>query len=267
MPRVTLRQVRQLLLLLMVVLSMQLLVSSAVRALHRRERASVAAYAALYADPGATPGLPGYGLPRGASPCVSRSPRKFDDAYVSSLVRDTSATPTDAAAARLRAVAYLARAALTDTVTGDFVETGAHADGAAALLLRTLRDYDTCGRRVWVFPAANGSAAEADSVTDAFRLRVVRGSCNTSCAAAGVGQVAVLRLSGRSFDDAIQPLLAFYDQLAAGGFVYVDEYYESVQVKRAVDAFRSVRDVWEPLNAVVGLQPSTVHAAWWQRRY
>lgn len=267
MPKVSLRQARQLLYAFALLLACQLLVTSTLRALHRRERASVEAYAALYADAGATPGLPGYGQPRGAALCVARSPKRFDDAYVTAMVRDTCGSPTDAAATRLRAVAYLARAALTDTVTGDFVETGAHTDGAAALLLRTLREYDTCGRRVWVFPRANDTLEEVEAVTDAFRLRVVRGGCNATCAGSGVGSVAVLRVSGRTFDDAVQPLMAFYDRLASGGYVYVDDYYESVHVKRAVDAFRSVRGVWEPLNGVTGSHASTVHAAWWQRRY
>lgn len=64
---------------------------------------------------------------------------------------------------RKRATLHLALAAVANDVKGDFVETGVYLGGSSTLLMRVLKDFDTCDRHFWAFdsfvglPGARGS--------------------------------------------------------------------------------------------------------------
>ena len=213
----------------------------------------------------AVPGLPGFRLAEGGA-CVSDS--SFSDAYVKAAVKDAGHVLSTE---RPRALVHMLHTAIAVTPDGDVFDAGGRPYESTELILRVLRDLDLCGRRVWSAPGSEALAGAAPPPRDAYRLRTLRGPCNETCFAAPVGAVALLRISGSTFADAAQPLQALYVRVQPGGIVLVEEYYASVRVKAAVDAFRSVVGATEPLSPVeeASLDPARpfVRAAWWQRNY
>jgi hypothetical protein len=68
------------------------------------------------------------------------------------------------AAVRLRATLELTLAALALPAGADIVETGAYLGGCTGLMLRALKAFDGCARRVWVFDSFEGlPAPDADA--------------------------------------------------------------------------------------------------------
>ncbi len=73
-----------------------------------------------------------------------------------------------------------------------------------------------------------------------------------------VGTIAVLHADGDWYDSVRLTLETFYDQVAAGGFVVIDDYGVWSGARQAVDEFRSDRAVAEPLVLVEA-------AAYWRK--
>ena len=67
--------------------------------------------------------------------------------------------------------------------------------------------------------------------------------------AASVGEIAVLRLDGDWYESTKIPLDHFYDSVAPGGVVIVDDYGTCFGSKKAVDEFRRERNLTSPLIA------------------
>lgn len=207
------------------------------------------------------PGLPGFGAARSASRCISPFP-KFNDTYV----KGACGTTHLAESMKLRAAAYLAHAAMADTEYGDMALVGAPKEPYAALLLRVVRDFDACGRRIWAHPdeleGPHGGGGD-----DAYRLRVLPGPCNSTIGKKTAPHVAFLIVSSSDFDTTICALSGFRTRMRPGGYVFVDGYHSSIEVKRAVDAFRTVHGMWEPMNVVEEHNCEPVSGSWWQTRY
>ena len=200
---------------------------------------------------------------------------------------------------RRRATMHLARAALLGDVQGDFVETGVYTGGTTALLIMVLRDFDTCGRKVWAFDSFQGfpddireedasggsnkgAAGDFYSSYDTFmenmrsvhaldesRLVVTKGFFNETCAKSAVTQIALLRLDGDLFVSTWDALDALYERVSPGGFVYVDDYGSFNGCKEAVDKFRTIHRIYEPMNIIqenTGAQPA-FEAVWWRKEH
>jgi hypothetical protein len=121
----------------------------------------------------------------------------------------------------------------------------------------------------WATLARLGHDARAPA--DAARLVVVRGWFNETLAAAPVRAIGLLHLDGDLFSSTWDALAAFYDRVVPGGYVYVDDYMTFRGCAEAVDTFRWVRGIGEPLRYVreePGLwekAPARVEAVFWRK--
>ncbi|MFM6006440.1 MAG: TylF/MycF/NovP-related O-methyltransferase [Sphaerospermopsis kisseleviana] len=64
-----------------------------------------------------------------------------------------------------------------------------------------------------------------------------------------VGEIAVLRLDGDWYESTKVPLENFYDLVVTGGLIIVDDYATCFGSRKAVDEFRSVHNITNPLKA------------------
>jgi hypothetical protein len=62
-----------------------------------------------------------------------------------------------------------------------------------------------------------------------------------------VGPIAVLRLDGDWYESTKIPLENFFDQITPGGFVIIDDYATCFGSRKAVDEFRTKRNLTTPL--------------------
>jgi len=196
-------------------------------------------------------GMPGFfGATRGA--CLAEGARS-DDAYVETMVRDTTSKIEDV---RARSIVFIARSAIADTPEGDIADFGGQHE---ALHLRVLREMDLCGRRLW---AVRGSKSPP---LDAYRLR----TCSANCTSISPKSLALIRITGSTFDSAASPLIEYYARLQIGGFVFVDDYYTHPKVKSAVDSFRFAARVTDPISHIEEdfREKPYIRAAWWQRTH
>lgn len=63
-----------------------------------------------------------------------------------------------------------------------------------------------------------------------------------------IGEIAVLRLDGDWYESTKIPLENFYELIAPGGFVIVDDYATCFGSRKAVDEFRTLNDIKTPLT-------------------
>ena len=62
-------------------------------------------------------------------------------------------------------------------------------------------------------------------------------------------------------------LEGLYDRVAAGGYIYVDDYGSFNGCREAVDAFRQSRRIYEPMHFIPERDGAQVvfEAVWWQK--
>lgn len=92
-----------------------------------------------------------------------------------------------------------------------------------------------------------------------------------------IGRISFLRLDGDLFVSTYDPLVYLYKRVIPGGIIYVDDYGSFRGCRKAVDKFREISRIWEPLHYVdesVALQTSELgshpplrfEAVWWRKR-
>jgi O-methyltransferase len=174
---------------------------------------------------------------------------------------------------RGRALLRLARQVDRDRVPGAIVDCGVWNGGSTVLL-----SIGAPGREVWAFdsfeglpeadPQLDGDEAQGwtgeclgaeDVLREGFaryadpqRLHVVKGWFQDTfpTAAEQVGQVAVLHADGDWYESVKLTLETFYDRIAPGGYVVIDDYGEWIGARRATDEFRAARGITAPLVTV-----------------
>jgi hypothetical protein len=174
---------------------------------------------------------------------------------------------------RGRALYRLARRVREDGVPGALVDCGVWNGGSTVLLSAGAPD-----REAWAFdsfeglpeadPERDGDEAQnwtgeclgaEDMLREGFRkyadparLHVVKGwfQDTFSTAADDVGEVAILHADGDWYDSVKLTLETFYDNIAPGGFVVIDDYGEWIGARRATDEFRAARGIDAPLVGV-----------------
>jgi hypothetical protein len=84
------------------------------------------------------------------------------------------------------------------------------------------------------------------------RLHVVKGWFEDTFpdAVADVGRVALLHADGDWYESVKLTLETFYDRIAPGGYVVLDDYGHWIGAKRATDEFRAARGITAPLVKV-----------------
>jgi O-methyltransferase len=170
--------------------------------------------------------------------------------------------------------------ALRRGVQGDLIETGVWRGGATIFMRAVLQAYADTDRRVWVADSFQGLpepnpaeypqdaddrhhthvelAVSLDQVQDNFRrygllddqVRFLPGWFHETLPRAPIERLAVLRLDGDMYESTIVALEALYPKLSPGGYLIVDDYGAVPGCRQAVDDYRRVHGITEPIEAI-----------------
>ncbi len=167
-----------------------------------------------------------------------------------------------------------------DRVAGDLIETGVWRGGATIFMRALLEIYDDRERTVWVadsfcglpppdparYPADAGDAhhtvqilavprSEVERNFAAYglldeRVRFVEGWFRDTLPAISAERFAIVRLDGDMYESTMQALTALYPRLSPGGFCIIDDYGAVPGCRSAVDDFRAMHGVTEPIEQI-----------------
>jgi hypothetical protein len=176
-----------------------------------------------------------------------------------------------------------------DGVPGDLIETGVWRGGSTILMRAILQRHGITDRTVWVsdsFAGLPSPTTDADQASGAFDLsgaeylavsledvranferfgllddsvRFLKGWFSETLQAAPINRLAVLRLDGDMYESTMDALLPLYPKVSHGGFVIVDDYHSWQACRKAVDEFRDLFAIKEPLVAI------DEQAVWWRK--
>ena len=161
-------------------------------------------------------------------------------------------------------------------VPGDFMETGVWRGGACMMMRAVLKAYQVTDRRVIAAdsfagfpPPSEGVSADAAFEFHTYRdfavpLKEVKaafaryglldeqvvfleGLFKDTLPAAPVEVLAVLRLDGDMYQATMDGLVNLYHKLSLGGTLIVDDYYLFESQRKAVDEFRAMYRINDPL--------------------
>lgn len=182
---------------------------------------------------------------------------------------------------RLDNIERCAERVFADHIEGDFLEAGV-CRGGAAIFMRALQvAYHQDDRRMWLADSFEGLpppsavpdvaagldlseprqpwlACGADSVREHFRrydlldgrVRFLEGYFAQTLPSAPVERLAILRIDADLYSSTREVLETLYDRVAPGGFVIVDDYGALAPCRQAVDEFRALRRLSEPLLVI-----------------
>jgi hypothetical protein len=168
-----------------------------------------------------------------------------------------------------------------DDVPGDLIETGVWRGGTVIFMRALLVAHGICDRTVWAadsfegfpkvrryeedrgqdFTAGLGDALLSvgiDTVQENFRryglldeqVRFLHGWFSETLPAAGIEQLAILRLDCDLYESTWDAMTALEPKVRRGGFVIVDDYGTYPQCRRAVDEYRARVGVGDPIERV-----------------
>jgi O-methyltransferase len=171
---------------------------------------------------------------------------------------------------------------LRENIAGDLVEAGVWKGGASMFMRAILRAHGEQTKKLFICDSFEGlpppeSQYEADhgdthhtvkylavdleSVKQNFRRFgcqhpknvFVKGWFKDTLSQLPTDQVALLRLDGDMYGSTMETLEALYDKVVPGGFILVDDY-GLTGCKMAIDAFRKLRHITEPIIEVTATQ-------------
>lgn len=164
--------------------------------------------------------------------------------------------------ARIQSLSRLAQRIEDEQIPGDVVECGVYRGGSAAILARRAT-HSRLERTVWLFdtfqgmpPATASDGPEADSWVgnlrsspqrverllrrtgaDMSRVRIVQGLFQDTFPTAHIPRIALLNMDADWYESIKLCLERFYDAVAVGGFVSIDDYELWPGCRQAVDEF------------------------------
>ncbi len=184
--------------------------------------------------------------------------------------------------ARLRNIIDCVTAVIAEDIPGDLLEAGVWRGGACILMAAVLAAYEAQdpwpNRAVWVadsfaglpppdpaFPEDAGDmhwtfeqlCVPADEVRANFarydllgpNVRLLEGLFRDTLPGP-VGPLAVLRLDADMYSSTWETIFRLYPLVSPGGFVIIDDYNEPNACRKAVDDYRYMAGVSEPLTRV-----------------
>lgn len=177
-------------------------------------------------------------------------------------------------AERLDNIRFCIESALTDDISGDFVECGVWRGGACIFAKAVLNAHGS-HKRVWLADSFQGMpklqsaedkidpeysefeyfAVSADQVRDHFRrfdllddnVHFIEGWFVDSLPRAPVKQISVLRLDGDHYSSTMDALNSLYDRVSQGGYIIIDDYNALAGCQTAVKEFRSKHGIAEEI--------------------
>ncbi len=186
--------------------------------------------------------------------------------------------------ARIQSLSRLAQRIEDEQIPGDVVECGVYRGGSAAIFARRAT-HSRLGRTVWLFdafrgmpPATASDGPEADSWVgnlrssprrverllrrtgaDMSRVRIVPGLFQDTFPTAHIPRIALLNLDADWYESIKLCLETFYDAVAVGGFVSIDDYRLWPGCQQAVDEFIRKRQL------TIRMQQVDEGASWFQK--
>jgi O-methyltransferase len=166
-----------------------------------------------------------------------------------------------------------------DGLFGDLAETGAWRGGACILMRGYLAAWNLRDKTVWVADSFEGLpepslpqdaeydlsaervpvlAVTLEEVQENFRryglldgqVRFLKGWFRDTLPVAPIDKLALLRLDGDLYESTMDALNALYHKVVPGGFVIVDDYGDFEPCRRAVDEFRDLHGVADPIEII-----------------
>jgi len=185
---------------------------------------------------------------------------------------------------RIQSLMRLAQRIEDEQIPGDVVECGVYRGGSAAILARSAT-HSRLGRTVWLFDAFQGmppatatDGPEASSWVgnlrssprrvervlrwtgaDVSRVRIVPGLFQETFRATHIPQIALLNIDADWYESVKLCLVAFYDAVAPGGIVSIDDYGLWPGCRQAVDEFLKERKL------AFRMQRVDESASWFQK--
>ncbi|MDT3734808.1 MAG: TylF/MycF family methyltransferase [Denitratisoma sp.] len=189
---------------------------------------------------------------------------------------------------RMANLRLLAEEALFNRVAGDFIETGVWRGGACIYLRAVLEAYGVKDRKVWAadsfeglpppdaaYPADSGDtfhtyselAVPLETVRHNFeryglldgQVVFLKGWFKDTLPGAQTGPLAILRMDGDMYESTMDALSHLYDRVSVGGYVIVDDYRVVEGCRKAVDEFRSRRNIDDEIIEIDGV------GVYWQK--
>ena len=185
---------------------------------------------------------------------------------------------------RIQNLTRLAQRIEDEEIPGDVVECGVYRGGSAAILARRAT-HSRLGRTVWLFdafqgmpPATASDGPQAGSWVgnlrssprrvgrllrrtgaDMTRVRIVPGLFQETFRATHIAQIALLNIDADWYESVKLCLETFYDAVAAGGIVSIDDYGLWPGCRQAVDEFIRNRQL------AIRMQRVEETAGWFQK--
>ena len=177
---------------------------------------------------------------------------------------------------RLKNIRYCIEQILRDDITGDFIETGVWRGGAAIYMRAVLKAHSIYNRTVWVADSFQGlpspdpkyPADENDLLHLRSRLVVSQNEVESHFRSYGLLDshvqflpgwfedslktfpgiaLALLRIDCDLYSSTHTVLTHLHDLVADGGYVIVDDYGAIPACRLAVDDFRRLRNISDPI--------------------
>jgi hypothetical protein len=181
---------------------------------------------------------------------------------------------------RLNNLEYCIREIKQGNIAGDIVETGVWRGGASIFMKGALTALGLNDRVLWLadsfqgLPAPELSSFAEDQGDDHYRyqflavpleevrgnfiryellddnVRFLKGWFEDTLPKAEIDQISLLRLDGDMYGSTMTALTSLYHKVSKGGFVVVDDYKALPQCKKAVEDFRSLHSISEPIQEI-----------------
>jgi hypothetical protein len=181
---------------------------------------------------------------------------------------------------RLNNIQYCVETVIREGIEGDFLEAGVWRGGASIFMRALLSAHNIKDRRVFVadsfaglpkpnaelYPQDAGDTHHTQSFLAVGRTEVesnfrkydlldeqvvfLEGWFKDTLPNASIRQLSVMRLDGDMYESTIDVLSALYSRLAVGGFCIVDDYSNLSPCKQAVEDFRKMNGIEDPIIRV-----------------
>jgi O-methyltransferase len=167
----------------------------------------------------------------------------------------------------LRALEQMTQKVVTEDIPGDIVECGVCNGGSAAVLAQLLKkSFD---RQLWLFDSFQGLpvpvAADGPSAPEVVgrlvgsedtvrrvlkqtgvpmeRVHIAAGWFHETFLHVQIDRIAFLHIDADFYESILLTLERFYDAVAPGGFVVLDDYYDWPGCKAALEEFAARREL------------------------
>lgn len=181
---------------------------------------------------------------------------------------------------RLDNIQFCVENIIKDNVPGDLIETGVWRGGATIFMAGLLQAYGDKERNVWVadsfaglpkpsdkFEADKGDkhytyapdlAVSMEQVKKNFEkygllsdnVKFLKGWFSQTLPTAPIEKLSLARLDGDMYESTMDGLDNLYPKLSIGGYIIIDDYGAIPACKKAVDYYRELHSIVEPIEVI-----------------